>query len=205
MGAAMARARLLLVDDHALFRAGLRLLVSAHERVGAILEAGSLAEAAPLVAQADLALVDVQMPGLNGVDGLALLRARSPSLRVLMLSAQADPAMVETARARGAHGFLPKSAASIEILDAIVRVLDGGTAFPGATAGDAHGEAGEFTPRQLEVLALLCEGRSNKLIARALGLSENTVRVHVSAILRALGAVNRAEAGAAARRRGLVA
>jgi len=199
----MARARLLLVDDHALFRAGLRLLLAEHARVGSIAEAGSLDEAAALAAGADLALLDVNLPGLNGLEGITLLRAKAPHLRVLMLSAVEDPAAVQLARVRGAQGFVSKAAPSSAILAAVDAVLDGGSAFaqePGAPAG----AAASLTGRQLEVLALLCEGRSNKLIGRALDLSENTVRVHVSAILRALDSTSRTEAMVAARQRGLV-
>ncbi|CAN7315628.1 response regulator [Acidovorax sp. LjRoot194] len=200
-------ARLLLVDDHNLFRTGLRLIVQDHAGVGAIAEAGSIAEACALQAvDTDLVLLDIQLPGMNGLDGLRPLRQACPRARIVLVSASVAPDAIHEARARGADGFLFKSASAQDILDAITCALAGQPCFPIHSSHSAAVRvpgAPSLTARQLEVLALLCTGKPNKVIARDLGLSENTVRVHVAAIFAQLGVNSRSAALLAAQRMGL--
>lgn len=201
-------AHLLLVDDHTLFRTGLRLIVQDHPDVGAIAEAGSVAEACALAPCAvDLVLLDIQMPGMNGLDGLRPLRDAFPQARVVLVSASVAPDAVREARTRGADGFLPKSASGADILDAITLALSGKPCFPAASTPvppPAGHPAPALTTRQSDVLRLLCTGKPNKVIARELGLSENTVRVHVAAVFSQLGVNSRSAALLAAQRLGLV-
>ncbi|MBV7539568.1 response regulator transcription factor [Acidovorax sp. sic0104] len=199
-------ARLLLVDDHNLFRTGLRLIVQDHPDVGAIAEAGSIAEACALqAADTDLVLLDIHLPGMSGLDGLRLLRQSCPQARIVLVSASVAPDAIYEARARGADGFLFKSASAQDILDAITRTLAGLPCFPihSSHSTPRGQDAPSLTARQLEVLALLCTGKPNKVIARDLGLSENTVRVHVAAIFAQLGVNSRSAALLAAQRMGL--
>ncbi|WP_298208151.1 response regulator transcription factor [Acidovorax sp.] len=200
-------ARLLLVDDHSLFRTGLRLIVQDHPSVGTIAEAGSIAEACALQqADIDLVLLDIQLPGMSGLDGLRLLRQACPKARIVLVSASMAPDAVHEARTRGADGFLPKSANAEDILEVITRALTGQPCFPahsGNSAAPRGPSAPSLTARQLDVLALLCTGKPNKVIARDLGLSENTVRVHVAAIFAQLGVNSRSAALLAAQRLGL--
>lgn len=200
-------ARLLLVDDHTLFRTGLRLIVQDHPQVDRIDEAGSIAQACELrLERLDLILLDIQLPGMNGLDGMRPLRQTYPQARIVLVSASVAPDAVQEARNRGADGFLPKSASGEDILDAIGCALDGRPVFPvlGAAAAVRAPDAPSLTARQLDVLALLCAGKPNKVIARDLGLSENTVRVHVAAIFAQLGVNSRSAALLAAQRLGLV-
>lgn len=201
-------AHLLLVDDHTLFRTGLRLIVQDHPGVGAIDEAGSIAQACALAPRGvDLVLLDIQMPGMNGLDGVRPLREAFPQARIVLVSASVAPDAVREARARGADGFLPKSASGEDILEAISLTLAGQPCFPAANT-PAPPPAGQPSPtltaRQLDVLNLLCAGKPNKVIARDLGLSENTVRVHVTAIFAQLGVNSRSAALLSAQRLGLV-
>lgn len=201
-------AHLLLVDDHTLFRTGLRLIVQDHPGVGAIDEAGSIAQACALAPRGvDLVLLDIQMPGMNGLDGVRPLREVFPQARIVLVSASVAPDAVREARARGADGFLPKSASGEDILEAISLTLAGQPCFPAANT-PAPQPAGQPSPtltaRQLDVLNLLCAGKPNKVIARDLGLSENTVRVHVTAIFAQLGVNSRSAALLSAQRLGLV-
>ena len=200
-------ARLLLVDDHTLFRTGLRLIVQDHPRVGVIAEAGSIAEACALPAgDTDLVLLDIQLPGMNGLEGMRPLRQACPWARIVLVSASVAPDAIHEARARGADGFLPKSASAEDILQAITCALDGQPCFPTASGHPPSHRAPDaptLTARQLDVLSLLCTGKPNKVIARDLGLSENTVRVHVAAIFAQLGVNSRSAALLAAQRLGL--
>ncbi|HUX90257.1 MAG TPA: response regulator transcription factor [Gallionellaceae bacterium] len=208
----MMTARILLIDDHAMFRSGLRMVLNASLPNAEVFEAGSLNEAmqsAPdrLDAMPDVILLDIKMPGLNGVEGMALLKRKWPQVPVLMLSSQDEPETVRLALARGATGFISKAETADNIILLLKRILRGELTTPEAQAGDRGDVLGallHLTPRQCEVLDLLCQGMSNKLIARQLMLSENTVRGHVQAILGFLGVSSRSEAAFAARRRGLV-
>lgn len=204
-------ARLLLVDDHTLFRTGLRLIVQDHPQVAHIDEAGSIAQACELrLAPLDLILLDIQLPGMSGLDGMRPLRQVYPKARIVLVSASVAPDAVQEARSRGADGFLPKSASGEDIMEAIGCALAGQPFFPvlgtvaAATAPLRAADAPSLTARQLDVLTLLCAGKPNKVIARDLGLSENTVRVHVAAIFAQLGVNSRSAALLAAQRLGLV-
>ena len=149
-------ARLLLVDDHTLFRTGLRLIVQDHPSVGSIAEAGSIADACALQqADTDLVLLDIQLPGMSGLDGLRLLRQACPKARIVLVSASVAPDAIHEARARGADGFLPKSASAEDILEAISCALSGQPCFP-INSGNSATVPGPDTPsltaRQLDVL-----------------------------------------------------
>ncbi|CAB5685448.1 Nitrate/nitrite response regulator protein narL [Delftia tsuruhatensis] len=198
--------RLLLIDDHTLFRTGLRLIVQEHPGVDGIAEAGTIAQACALAPMpVDLVLLDILMPGMNGLDGLRPLRAAFPRARIVLVSASVAPDAVREARLRGADGFLPKSASGDDILAAIDLALSGRSCFPAAAAAEpAPAATPALTARQIDVLRLLCLGKSNKLIARDLGLSENTVRVHVAAIFGQLGVGSRSAALLRAQSLGLV-
>ncbi|MEM5429450.1 response regulator transcription factor [Cupriavidus oxalaticus] len=208
----MPHARLLLIDDHTLFRTGLRLVLADSPSVGQIIEAGSVMQAVQDHAGAtvDILLLDIQMPGLNGLEGVKVLRRHFPAARILIVSGTSGLEIIPADIRREIAGFLPKSADAREIEEAIACCLAGGTYFSddassaGRAAAPAPYAASALTPRQLEVLHQLTLGRSNKVIAYHMGLSENTVRVHVAAILDHLGVVSRVEAILEAQRRGLV-
>ncbi len=176
-----------------------------------ISEANSIKEALEFCqAGVDVILLDIQMPGINGIDGIKPLRDRFGAVPIIMLSANNDPNAMVNAKALGAAGYLNKASSADEMVNHISRVLTGGTCFSHEVEfsdSQNHGNSlsNNLTPRQIEVLMYLCEGKPNKLIARELNMSENTVRVHVSAILSALGASNRTEAMLIAQREGITA
>lgn len=213
----MSRARLLLIDDHTLFRTGLKLLLADSPSVATIVEAGSVMEAVEAHGSqpVDILLLDIQMPGLNGIEGVKVLRRHFPAARIVIVSGTSHIDAIPPEARREIAGFLPKSADALDIERAIASCLAGGTHFsadglghgadPGASGDPPPAyEPSQLTPRQLEVLSQLSLGRSNKVIAYHMGLSENTVRVHVAAILNHLGVVSRVEAILEAQRRGLV-
>ncbi|SOZ38250.1 response regulator [Cupriavidus neocaledonicus] len=206
----MPHACLLLIDDHTLFRTGLRLVLADSPSVVHIIEAGSVMQAVQDHggAAVDIVLLDIQMPGLNGIEGVKVLRRHFPAARILIVSGTSGLDTIPAEVRREISGFLPKSADANEIEEAIACCLAGGTHFSGepdaAATPQTSYAASNLTPRQLEVLHQLTLGRSNKVIAYHMGLSENTVRVHVAAILDHLGVVSRVEAILEAQRRGLV-
>ena len=201
----MTHTNILLIDDHAMFRTGLRMVLDASLPGMEMLEAGTLNEAlldsdfAP-----DVFLLDIKLPGLNGVEGIALLKRKWPLAPVLVLSSQDDAETVRWALARGAAGFVSKADTAEKIIGAINHVLNRQAPVPMGTDNTQSLPLQHLTPRQCEVLNLLCMGKSNKLIARQLMLSENTVRVHVQAIIAFLQVSSRSEATFEARRRGLI-
>lgn len=204
----MLPARILLIDDHALFRCGLRMVLASGIPELEVAEASSLEEGLRAAMDSPaLVLLDIQLQGLNGIEGIALVRRKWPDAVVVILSSDAGPHNVRMAHERGAAAFVSKADSADNILAVIDRLRRGepaGAAAPPA-AGEGAGSPQLLTPRQFEVLDLLCQGLPNKVIGRRLGLSENTVRGHVQAVLAALQVSSRSEAGFAARRRGLVA
>jgi DNA-binding NarL/FixJ family response regulator len=205
--------KILIADDHTLFRDGLRYVLAQLDEGVEILEAKDCTEALALVSSRpdlELVLLDLAMPGMDGLAGLRVLRARRPSVPVVILSASEEPADVRHALDAGAMGFIPKASGSAVMLGALRLVLSGGVYLPPAylersqsgrtpiTASSA--DTLGLTPRQHDVLRLLGRGQSNKEIARVLGLAEGTVKLHISAILRALDVPNRTSAVIAAAR-----
>ncbi|WP_093374431.1 response regulator transcription factor [Variovorax sp. OV329] len=205
--------RILLVDDHSLFRCGLRMVLSAAIPDLEVSEAASLEEAMLAPIDPALVLLDIQLHGLNGLEGIALFKRKWPQAAVVMLSSEASPQKVRLAMERGAAAFVSKADPADKILGVIAQVRRGLPAgrdafpaqAPGTEAGGQDDQAPLLTPRQSEVLDLMCQGLSNKVIGRRLSLSENTVRGHVQAVLAALQVSSRSEAGFAARQRGIVA
>ena len=200
--------RILLVDDHALFRCGLRMVLDAGIAGLEVAEAASLEEAlrTPMQDPA-LVLLDIQLHGLNGLEGIALVKRKWPEAAVVILSSEVSPQKVRMAMERGAAAFVSKADPADRILG-VIHQLRQGLPVAGDAAHALGADAGApalLTPRQSEVLDLMCQGLSNKLIGRRLNLSENTVRGHVQAVLAALQVSSRSEAGFAARQRGLVA
>lgn len=219
--------RILVVDDHALFREGLRLLLAKQEPDGECLEAGSGEEALALVQSCgvpELALVDLNLPGMSGYDCLVALRAAYPDLPVVMLSSEDELSTVIKALDLGAMGFIPKSSHFEELCAALNLVLAKGiylppsvflakanrsgapataTALPAsvtvaAAAGGTRPSSLGLSARQAEVLYLILQGKSAKVIARDLDLSPATIKTHTSAVLRALNVTNRTQAVIAA-------
>jgi DNA-binding NarL/FixJ family response regulator len=205
----MLPARILLIDDHALFRCGLRMVLTSGISDLEVAEAASLEEAMrSAMAEPALVLLDIQLHGLNGLEGIALVKRKWPEAAVVILSSDAGPHNVRMARERGAAAFVSKADSADNILSVIEQLRQGlpipSADHASAPAGGGDGSRQLLTPRQFEVLDLLCQGLPNKVIGRRLNLSENTVRGHVQAVLAALQVSSRSEAGFAARRRGLV-
>jgi len=192
---------ILLIDDHALFRSGLSMVLRSDIANVQVLEAGSLEEAMrnPMNAP-NMLLLDIQLQGLNGLDGIALLKRKWTQTPIVMLASDATQDTMRRALERGATAFISKAETTGKILAVIRQVLCRET----AAEKPVEKEAPRLTPRQCEVLDLLCQGLSNKVIGKRLGLSENTVRWHVQALLAFLQVASRSEAAYAARRSGLV-
>ena len=202
--------KLLLADDHQMVRLGLKAALAPLGADVSYVEAesaeGALAAAAAH-ADLDLVLIDINMPGMGGVEGVRRLRAAYPSLPVIACSAAEDGAIVKELLQLGVSGFIPKSDTTQVMLQAVRLVLAGGTYVPPRLMASsashpiaAPGRVASLSPRQQDVLRLLAEGKPNKLIARDLDISEATVKVHVLAVFRALGARNRTEAVVIAQR-----
>jgi DNA-binding NarL/FixJ family response regulator len=202
--------RMLIADDHPLFRGALREAVSGLFVGTAIAEAGTLDEVCKLLdagGDVDLILLDLSMPGMRGFSGLMFLRAQYPSVPVVIVSASAEPAVIRRCIDFGASGFIPKTAGVDVMREAIATVLKGGAWTPPdvdlATVADPETNAvmarfATLTPQQVRVLMMLSEGLLNKQIAYELSVSEATVKAHVSAILQKLGVESRTQAVIAA-------
>jgi DNA-binding NarL/FixJ family response regulator len=205
-----AQYRLVIADDHPLFRGALREAVAGLFARADIAEAGTFDEVSKILdqgAEVDLILLDLSMPGVRGFSGLMYLRAQYPSVPVVIVSANDDPAVIRRCMDFGASGFIPKTLDVETMRAAIAAVLNGEVWTPPdvdlSAAGDAETTAllarlATLTPQQVRVLMMLSEGLLNKQIAYELGVSEATVKAHVSAILQKLGVESRTQAVIAA-------
>lgn len=206
----MTRRRIIIVDDHPLFRAALRQTLAAGEAETAVEEAGDLAALEALLAadrDCDLLLLDLNVPGARGFSGLLLMRAQYPDVPVMIVSAVEDRGVMRRAFELGASGYLSKSADPADIRRAIATVLDGDIFVPAGVDLEAGDEQSallrrlqSLTPQQVRVLMMLKDGMMNKQIAYALSISEATVKAHVSAILQKLDVDSRTQAVIAAGR-----
>ncbi len=204
--------KLLIIDDHPVLRDGLASLLKQAGPDTVVVEAPDAREGVSMAERQtdlDLVILDLSMPGMPGFEALSELGRKRPDLPVIVLSSSEDPKDVRKALASGALGYVPKSASKHVLLSAIRLVLNGDLYVPPLILEQVVGEApqpvsetgnpGALTARQIEVLALISEGKPNKTIASELTLSEKTVKAHISAIFKALNVVNRTQAAAAAR------
>jgi DNA-binding NarL/FixJ family response regulator len=206
----MSRRRIIIVDDHPLFRAALRQTLASGDPSIEVEEAGDLAglnAALETDRDCDLVLLDLNMPGVRGFSGLLLLRAQYPDVPVAIISAVEDGAVIRRAFELGASGYLHKSVGPPEIRRAIETVLSGEVFVPEGidiASDDDHSalmrRLSTLTPQQVRVLMMLSDGLMNKQIAYELSISEATVKAHVSAILQKLDVDSRTQAVIAAAR-----
>jgi DNA-binding NarL/FixJ family response regulator len=203
--------RLVIADDHPLFRGALREAVTGLFEPDAIAEAGCFDDISKLLdrnTDIDLVLLDLAMPGVRGFSGLMYMRAQFPGVPVVIVSGVDDPAVIRRCMDFGASGYIPKTLGAKAIRRAIEQVLDGGVWTPpdldlSAAKSDDQSAAmlaklASLTPQQVRVLMMLSEGLLNKQIAYELNVSEATVKAHVSAILQKLGVESRTQAVIAA-------
>ena len=221
--------RLLLVDDHTLFRRGLKALLSQDERFEVCGEAADAGEALRCLQnqQPDVILLDNHLPGVRGVDAIPALKEAAPATRILMLTVSENENDLSAALQAGADGYLLKTVESEQLADTIIKVMDGESVIspemmtklvavfrtrpastpstPAASAPQAPPAAAPelLSPREREILRLIARGDSNKLIARALDIAETTVKIHVQHILRKLNLSSRVQAAVYATSHGL--
>lgn len=204
--------KLILADDHTLFRNGLALLLKAHDAGCEVWEGDDLDAALALAGahpDADVALLDLNMPGMDGVQGIRRFAALRPRLPLVVLSGADSQREIQDVLAAGACGFIPKSSTAAVMVSAIRLVLSGGTYVPpqalsAASASPHARDHTQLTERQLQVLRLLAAGKPNKAICRELDIEEGTVKAHLASIFRVLDVSNRTEAASVARKLGLL-
>jgi two-component system nitrate/nitrite response regulator NarL len=209
--------RVLIIDDHALFRVGLQgLLEQRGIEVADAVASGIEGIQRVEELRPDIVLLDLRMPDMGGLEVLQKLREKEPAIPVVMLTTSNDEADLIKSLRSGAQGYLlkdmepdelvgalrdienGKNVVAQDLTDALARMVQGE-----ASVADEEGPFSELTPREMEILCLLAEGQSNKLIARNLGISDGTVKLHVKAILRKLGIHSRVEAAVIAVEQGL--
>lgn len=217
--------KLLVIEDHALVREGMvqvlhQLADSSQGEEIQVFQAAHCEDGLKCIEGAsdlDLVLLDLALPGIDGLTCLGQLRAAYPALPVVIVSAYDDSNTVNRAIKHGASGFVPKSYSTERLLGALRRVLDGDVFFPEPLAASTatpdappatlgkDTSPSEFGPteRQTEVLGLMARGKSNREIADQLGLSEGTVKIHITAIFKALGVSSRTQALVAVARHGI--
>jgi DNA-binding NarL/FixJ family response regulator len=198
--------KFVIADDHPLFRGALKQAIAGLADVSSVLEAGDFESVKAIVAaneDIDIVLLDLSMPGASGLSGLISLRGIHATVPVVIVSAHDDPETIRRALELGASGFISKSASMDDIRNAIEAVLSGEISAPGdidlgverdPEISDLIKRLQSLTPQQTRVLGMLAEGLLNKQIAYELGVSEATIKAHVSAILQKLGVDSRTQA-----------
>jgi two-component system, NarL family, nitrate/nitrite response regulator NarL len=217
----MKSVRVLIVDDHTLFRSGIKLVLQRQSGIEVIGEAGDALEGVKLAKRLkpDVILQDLNMPGTSGLQAILLLREEAPQAQVIMLTVSEDADDLLEALRVGARGYLLKNIDTSFLVDSIRRAAVGESVMSPQMAGKlaeamrarpkevqttSH-EASRLTPREREIIVMLAGGTSNKEIARALDLAESTVKIHVQGILRKLNLTSRVQAAVYAVEHGLVA
>lgn len=194
---------IVIADDHPLFRNA--LFQSVHMAISGanLLEADSLNTLLELLHKqqdVDLLLLDLKMPGANGMSGLMQLRSAYPDLAIVVISASEDASVINQVKSHGAFGFIPKSSDMRSLINALNQVLDGIPFFPqgltqtATSSGDMSEKLASLTPQQYKVLSMLADGLLNKQIAYELDVSVATIKAHMTAIFRKLGVTNRTQA-----------
>jgi DNA-binding NarL/FixJ family response regulator len=207
--------RILLIEDHPLFRHGLAGVLDGLDPTYELVERATCRDALRYVrqhAELDLILLDIQLGDENGLDHISALRNAKPSTPIVVITASEDSGLVERALSAGAQGYIVKSTTAESLVLGLKRVLEGEILVPELMAAprrmrlvnptEVSQPMDHLTPRQFEVLGLIAKGLSNKRIATELHIAETTVRVHVTEILKTLGASNRTEASYYAQTRG---
>lgn len=199
--------KILIADDHALFREGMRHTLQQLDKNAVVIETCDYSATREQLAShpdLDLALIDLNMPTQDKTANIDTLLAESPTVPIVVLSASEDRRDIRRALEAGAMGFIPKSESAEVMLGALHLVLSGGIYVPPILVrSDDTARNGDLTPRQRDVLREMAGGKSNREIGEHLGLSEATVKVHITAIFKCLNVTNRGHAVVAARQRGL--
>jgi two-component system, NarL family, nitrate/nitrite response regulator NarL len=217
-GGFMSEIRILIVDDHTLFRSGIKLLLERYDGFKVVGEAGDGLEGAKRAKQLapDVVLLDLHMSGTSGLDALQLIQEEVPQAQVIILTVSEDTDDLLLALRSGARGYLLKNIDTDVLLDSIRRAASGESVMSTQMAGKladsmriplretAEASLAKLSPRECEIITMLAHGDSNKVIARTLELSESTVKIHVQGILRKLKLSSRVQAAVYAVENGLV-
>ena len=205
--------KILHADDHALFREGIKFFLKLLDADAIVVEAGSyeaLNDTLVLEAPIDLLVLDLEMPGMGELEGFLSLRRRHPKLPIVVLSGSNNTRTIKAILDGGARGYIPKLANSEELMLALRQVMSGNVYVPNLLFARPNDDdtklpnAAVLTERQSDILVLMADGMSNKLIADALGITEGTVKQHLKVLYKRLDARNRTQAIRAAHRMGLL-
>jgi DNA-binding NarL/FixJ family response regulator len=204
----MAPIRILIVDDHPIMRVGITALIASSKEMETVAQAGNGEEALSLHAQhhPDITLMDLRLPGISGVEAIRRIRAQSPKARFIVLTTYEGDEDIYQAMEAGASGYLVKGMPQEMLVNAVKRVHNGGRYLPPpvSQALAARMPDASLSSRECEVLKLLAQGKTNRQIGDFLGITEATVKCHVSVILMRLDASDRTQAVVTALQRGLV-
>ena len=205
--------KVLIADEHALFRDGLGLLIEQLDGSATILQASNFAQALKILDtehKFDLIIIDLDMQDMVWEKGFDAIRAKAGDARLVVISASENVHNIRESLEKGASGYITKRAETKILSNALKLILDGGTYIPPVMLGKnlddtpAKGKGKMLTNRQSQVLGLVAKGMSNKQIAYEMGVSEATVKLHINALLRAIGATNRTKAVIIAQKMGLI-
>ncbi len=203
--------KLLIADDHGLFRLGLKAAIEQKVEGAEVLEAEDAKSALELMErekELKLALLDINIPGNEGLSFIYNALERFPNIKICVISGNEDPAIISAVMEKGVSGFIPKSSANEVIFSAVQIILAGSQYFPMDLLNKANKKAekslSRLTPRQLDVLKAMADGQANKQIADNLHISVGTVKTHITAIFEELVVTNRTQAINAARDKGLI-